>query len=52
MHECPDCGEQCECNGDLGGELHCEHVCVTDEEMEYQEDFDDGFFDDDIFYEE
>lgn len=46
MHNCPDCGEECDCKGDLGVDMHCEHVCKTPEDIEYDQDVDGGLFED------
>lgn len=56
MHNCPDCGEECDCEGELGVDMHCGHVCKTPAEIDYEQDVDDGMFelfeDDDIICDE
>ena len=47
MHYCPDCGEECNCACDIVlADEDCEHVCITQEEIEYDQDVSDGMFDD------
>ena len=48
MHNCPDCGEECNCLGvDIGlNDAGCEHVCKTPEDIDYDQDVDDGLFED------
>ena len=48
MHFCPDCEEECNCGCDYEEDSdNCEHVCETEEEKAYREDYESGFFDED-----
>lgn len=42
MHDCPDCGEACDCDGedtwvDINDEC-CDHSCDPDPEDDYEDD--------------
>lgn len=46
MHECPDCGQACDCDGEdvwTDYNRNCAHICKEDDDDFY----DDDFFDDD-----
>jgi hypothetical protein len=46
MHECPNCGQACDCIGDdLWNDLEAEH-CQCDCENEYDDEWDDDGFED------
>ena len=50
MHYCPDCGEECDCSCFIVvDDEDCAHVCKMPEEIDYDQDVDDGLFNDYTF---